>query len=68
MAEAAVTAPPSPEDRQQAIDILAQEMTGPDMTASEAEAAAAQLVDAAIEIRKGKGEESGEGSGDTEPD
>lgn len=67
MAEAAVTAPPSPEDRQRAIDILAQKMAAaPGVSADEAEAAAAQMIDAAIEIRKG--EESGEGDGDTEPD
>jgi hypothetical protein len=69
MAETAVTAPPSPEDRQKAIKILAQQMAqAPGVSQEDAESTAAVLIDSAIKIRQGSGEEAGEVGSDTEPD
>jgi hypothetical protein len=59
MAEAAVTAPPSPEDRQRAIDILAAQMVKGGVSEADAEDAAATMIDSAILVRQG--EATGEG-------
>lgn len=70
MAEAAVSEPPSPEDRQRAIDIMARHMAAqPGVDMDTAIDAATTMIDAAIQVRSGgDSEEAGEAVDDADTD
>ena len=64
MAQGAVTAPPTPENRQRAIQIIAAQFIQGGADPQEAADSATLIIDAAIQMR----EEAGEAGSDTEPD